>query len=235
MKLQFIDKDWLMKYYYLNFKQFIKYYINYYSITLLVTAYLLVLALFMSTIGVLITEVIITIFNFHYYILTDLLISIIPSIIIFTLMIYYDYKCLNVVLDKELNRLQDKLNEKYVNKYDNEKVYLLYELIENNDLIFKDKYNTFGFDDYNISVKLFELKIDDDQYIQFNNAEYQDNDVKTILNDKILQPKLLSKNESLQFYDKYLNNTQKIKSLEEYVELEKRLKDKNIDRKSEDI
>lgn len=234
MNLQFIDKDWIIENSYDNFIKFIKYYVNYYGIILTI-AYLLILALFASTIGALITEFVITIFNFQYYIFTDLLISVIPSIIIFILMIYYDYKRLNLVLDEELNRLQDKLNEKYADKHDNEKVYLLYELIENNDLIFKDKYNTFGFDNYNISVKLFELKIDDNKYEEFNKINYKDNDIKTILNDKILKPKLLSKNEALQFYDQYLNNTQKIKSIEEYTDLEKRLKDKNTDRKGENI
>lgn len=232
MELQFVNKDWLMKHYYLNFKQFIKYYINYYGILFLTFIFSLILMLLTFTIGafliMIINELINKSLSEFKFILIDFIISFILSIPTFLYVIYSDYKEFNLIFERELNELQDQLNTKLVDKNDNEKVYLLHDLISNNNITFKDQCNMIGYRSYSINVNKFILDIDDDKYEDFNKINYKDNDVKKILNNKVLKPKLLSKNEALQFYDRYLsNNNQNIKSLEEYNELERRLKDKN--------
>lgn len=174
--------------------------------------------------------------DFNYFIIIDLLISIIPSLLIFIYLIYLDYKRLNNVINDEINQLQDKLNEEYVDKDDNEKVYLLHELIKNHAVVLKDVYDEFDVHNRLVTVQSHELKVNKDQYKKFDQVKYEDNDVKDILNDKILKPKFLSKDEALQFYYCYLNfDNQNIKTIEEYVQLEKRLKDKNTNRKCENI
>lgn len=238
MELQFVNKDWLMKHYHFNFKQFIKYYINYYGILFLTFIFSLILMFLTFTIGAFLTMIINELINKSLsefkFILIDFIISFILSIPAFLYVIYSDYKEFNLIFEHELNELQDQLNTKLVDKNDNEKVYLLHDLISNNNITFKDQYNMIGYRSYYINVNKFILDIDDDKYEDFNKINYKDNDVKKILNNKVLKPKLLSKNEALQFYDRYLsNNNQNIKSLEEYNELERRLKDKN--RKSENV
>lgn len=166
--------------------------------------------------------------DFNYFIIMDLLISIIPSLLLFICLIYLDYKRLNNIIDYEVNQLQNKLNEKYVDKNDYEKVYLLYELIKNHNVAFKDTYNKCSVSNHLITVQLCELKVNKNQYKKFNQVKYEDPDIKDILNDKVLNVKKLSRDEALQFYDQYLNfDNQNIKTIEEYNELEKRLKDKN--------
>ena len=166
--------------------------------------------------------------DFNYFIIIDLLISIIPSLLIFVYLIYLDYKRLNNVINDEVNQLQDKLNEEYVDKDDYEKVYLLHELIKNHDVVLKDIYDELGVYNHLITVRSYKLKIDKNQYKKFSQVRYNDPDIKDILNDKVLNVKKLSRDEALQFYYQYLNfDNQNIKTIEEYVELEKRLKDKN--------
>lgn len=166
--------------------------------------------------------------DFNYFIMIDLLISILPSLLIFVYLIYLDYKRLNNVINDEVNQLQDKLNEEYVDKDDYEKVYLLHELIKNHDVVLKDIYDELGVYNHLITVRSYKLKINKNQYKKFSQVRYNDPDIKDILNDKVLNVKKLSRDETLQFYYQYLNfDNQNIKTIEEYVELEKRLKDKN--------
>lgn len=234
MNLQFIDKDWLMKHYYFNFRQFIHYYIKHYDLLILFLAFSFIVIFSMWSIGAFLTMIINELINKSLsefrFILIDFIISFILSIPAFLHVIYGDYKEFNLIFERELNKLQDQLNTKLVDKNDNEKVYLLHDLISNNNITFKDQCNMIGYRSHSINVKKFILDIDDDKYEDFNKINYKDNDVKKILNNKVLKPKLLSKNEALQFYDRYLNVTQDIKSLEEYNKLEKRLKDKNKER-----
>lgn len=257
MEFQVVKQNLLEENNYNNFIEFIKdmkytqIYMRYNHLYIsLFFNYLIILILFMFTITALFIMPLIGLidqdFNylmrsilidrdFNYFIMIDLLISILPSLFIFVYLIYLDYKHLNNMIDCEINQLQDKLNEEYVDKDDHEKVYLLHELIKNHDVVLKDIYDDLDVHNHLITVQSYELKVDKNQYKKFNQVKYEDNDVKDILNDKILKPKFLSKDEALQFYYCYLNDNQNIKTIEEYVELEKRLKDKNTNRKCENI
>jgi len=243
MEFQIVKQNLLEENNYNNFIDFIKdmkytqvykKYNHLYS--LLFVNYLLILISFMFIVTPLILVPVINYLvgpinqYFNYFIIMDLLSSIIPSMFLFIYLIYLDYKRLNNVINDEVNQLQDKLNEEYVDKDDYEKVYLLHELIKNHDVVLKDIYDELGVYNHLITVQSYELKVDKDQYKKFDQVKYEDSDIKTILSDKILKPKYLSKDEALQFYYCYLNDNQNIKTIEEYVELEKRLKDKNTNR-----
>ena len=242
MEFEVINQNWLEENSYNNFIEFIKdmkntqiynKYNHLYVLFFIIYLFILMSFMFISTPLISYLMVNIGIDNFVYSIIIDLLISIIPSILVFIYLIYLDYKRLNNIIDDKVNQLKNKLNEKYVDKNDYEKVYLLHELIKNHNVVFKDKYSD---SDHLMTVQSYELKVNKNQYKKFNQVKYEDPDVKEILNNKILNSKKLSRYEALQFYDQYLNFDKKnIKTIEEYNELEKRLKDKNADRKSENI
>lgn len=241
MEFQIVKQNLLEENNYNNFIEFIKdmkytqIYMRYNHLYIsLFVNYLVILILFMFTITPLVLVPVINYLigpinqDFNYFIIMDLLSSIIPSMFLFIYLIYLDYKRLNNVINDEVNQLQDKLNEEYVDKDDNEKVYLLHELIKNHDVVLKDIYDELGVYNHLITVRSYELKVDKNQYRKFDQVKYNDPDIKDILNDKVLNVKKLSRDEALQFYYQYLNfDNQNIKTIEEYVELEKRLKDKN--------
>lgn len=245
MEFQIVKQNLLEENNYNNFIEFIKdmkytqIYMRYNHLYIsLFVDYLVILIVFMFTITALFIMPLIGLIDqdFNCFIMIDLLISIIPSLLIFVYLIYLDYKRLNNVINDEVNQLQDKLNEEYVDKDDYEKVYLLHELIKNHDVVLKDIYDEIGVYNHLITVRSYELKVDKNQYKKFSQVKYNDPDIKDILNDQVLNVKKLSRDEALQFYYQYLNfDNQNIKTIEEYVELEKRLKDKNTNRKCENI
>ena len=157
MELQFVNKDWLMKHYHFNFRQFIHYYIKHYGLLILFLVFSFIIICCMLTIGALLTGTINELINkslSHFkFILIDFIISFILSIPAFLHVIYGDYKEFNLIFERELNELQDQLNTKLVDKNDNEKVYLLHDLISNNNITFKDQCNMIGYRSYSINLK----------------------------------------------------------------------------------
>ena len=246
MKFQIVKQNLLEENNYNNFIEFIKdmkytqIYMRYNHLYIsLFFNYLIILILFMFTITALFIMPLIGLidqdFNylmrsilidrdFNYFIMIDLLISILPSLLIFVYLIYLDYKHLNNMIDCEINQLQDKLNEEYVDKDDHEKVYLLHELIKNYDLDYSSVDQS---DDHRLK-----LELNTNDFMKFERELYKDEDVYKELKDNMLNDQILNEEETQKFYYEYIDHKikpqqKRIKSLDERHDLNQRLKNKN--------
>lgn len=150
--------------------------------------------------------------------------SVIIFILLFISIAKIDY---NMKTSHKLNleitqKLQEKLNEKYVFKNDHEKVYLLHELIKNYDLDYSSVDQS---DDHRLK-----LELNTNDFMKFERDLYKDEDVYKELKDNMLNDQILNEEEAQKFYYEYIDHKPKqkrIKSLDERHDLNQRLKDKN--------
>lgn len=152
--------------------------------------------------------------------------SIIIFILLFTSIAKIDY---NMKTSHKLNleitqKLQEKLNEKYVFKNDHEKVYLLHELIKNYDLDYSSVDQS---DDHRLK-----LELNTNDFMNFERELYKDEDVYKELKDNMLNDQILNEEEAQKFYYEYIDHKikpkqKRIKSLDERHDLNQRLKNKN--------
>lgn len=161
------------------------------------------------------------IFNNNYKILTTIF------IITYLLFIYLFFKLIYLMekssINYDLKALKKQLNKPFVDINDNEKVYLLYELIEKYGL--KKLKNNKNNDD----IYQYVLINTNEEYKEFNDMAYTDSDLENILKNKIIPQKELNDQQVSQFYDKKiipcLNKNKK--SFEEKEVLLKRVINKN--------
>lgn len=121
-----------------------------------------------------------------------------------------------------IKKVQDTLNESYIDKNDNEKVYLLHELIKKYGI----NYSTY--DQENDLYLELNLNLDNDKYEKFNKNNY-DNDRLDILNN-IINHKKIDDNQAIEFFDQYISlySKPKVRSIEERNKLKQKIENKNL-------
>lgn len=121
-----------------------------------------------------------------------------------------------------IKKVQDTLNESYIDKNDNEKVYLLHELIKKYGI----NYSTY--DQENDLYLELNLNLDNNKYEKFNKNNY-DNDRLDILNN-IINRKKIDDNQAVEFFDRYISlySKPRVRSIEERNKLKQKIENKNL-------
>lgn len=144
-------------------------------------------------------------------------------VILLTLILQFKYKIFDETEEERIKIIQKKLNEKYVDANDKEKIYLLHEIIKKEGLNYSLKNQ--------INSNDLELKINtsNNNYKEFNRLDYDDENVYNILNKEIAVKKQLSFEEVKTFFNKYIEPylQSKQKSFDEKEKTYKRLLNKN--------
>lgn len=121
-----------------------------------------------------------------------------------------------------IKKVQDTLNESYIDKNDNEKVYLLHELIKKYGI----NYSTY--DQENDLYLELNLNLDNDKYEKFNKNNY-DNDKLDIMKN-IINRKKINEDQAIEFFDQYVSlySKPKVRSIEERNKLKQKIENKNL-------
>ena len=117
-------------------------------------------------------------------------------------------------------RLQFYLNKIYVDKNDNEKVYLLHELIK--------KYGVeYSHDDQSQDEYII-LKLNTDKYQKIDYDDYTKDQINGL--KKVIEHKKIDSNETFYFFDQYIDEyiSPKITTAEESLKTTQRIIDKNL-------
>lgn len=164
--------------------------------------------------------------NFGFILLASILwecfwVIILPSIIIYVLRHIF-YNQLYDTKESINKKIHNTLNKVYIDKNDNEKIYLLHELIKKHGLNYSD-YNQH--DEFNI---ILNLNIDDNEYKKINYDDYNVHQIDAI--KKVINNKKIDIDEASQFYDKYIEIylSPKVMSIEESNEISQRIFNKNL-------
>lgn len=198
--------------------------IEYFLISLLFSflASFMFLAIPMSFIILIINFIIDPIFSLsetkcNYLFLIIFLILFIPL----ALILKFKYKIFDETKEERIKEVQRKLNEKYVDVNDKERIYLLHEIIRKEGLNYSLKDQT--------NLNDLELKINISNYKEFNKLDYDDEDVYNILNKEIAVKKQISFEEVKPFFNKYIEPylQSKQKSFDEKEKTYKKLLNKN--------
>lgn len=176
----------------------------------------------MAIIGLIITFIIDPIFSLsetkcNYLFLIIFLIL----VILLTLILQFKYKIFDETEEERIKIIQKKLNEKYVDVNDKERIYLLHEIIRKEGLNYSLKDQT--------NLNDLELKINTSNYKEFNKLDYDDEDVYNILNKEVAVKKQISFEEVKPFFNEYIEPylQSKQKSFDEKEKTYKKLLNKN--------
>ena len=117
-------------------------------------------------------------------------------------------------------RLQFYLNKVYVDKNDNEKVYLLHELIK--------KYGVEYSRDDQSQDNYIILKLNTDKYQKIDYDDYTKDQINGL--KKVIEHKKIDSNETFYFFDQYIDEyiSPKITTAEESLKTTQRIIDKNL-------
>lgn len=178
----------------------------------------------MAIIGLIITFIIDPIFSLsetkcNYLFLIIFLIL----VILLTLILQFKYKIFNETEEERIKIIQKKLNEKYVDVNDKEKIYLLHEIIKKEGLNYSLK------DQINLNDLELKINTSNNNYKKFNKLDYEDEDVYNTLNKEIAVKKQLSFEEVKPFFNKYIEPylKSKQKTFDEKEKIYKKLLNKN--------
>lgn len=180
----------------------------------------------MAIIGLIITFIIDPIFSLsetkcNYLFLIIFLIL----VILLTLILQFKYKIFDETEEERIKIIQKKLNKKYVDVNDKEKIYLLHEIIKKEGLNYslKDQINS---NDLELKIK---TKTSNNNYKKFNRLDYEDEDVYNILNKEVAVKKQISFEEVKPFFNEYIEPylQSKQKSFDEKEKTYKKLLNKN--------
>lgn len=163
----------------------------------------------------------------------DLTVSVLIFIIIATCVVYGLSIIILIILCNIINKrrfntenyvekVKNTLNESYIDKNDNEKVYLLHELIKKHGI----DYSTYN-QENDLYLEL-NLNLDNNKYEKFNKNNY-DNDRLDILNN-IINHKKIEDNQAIEFFDQYISlySKPKVRSIEERNKLKQKIENKNL-------
>lgn len=157
-----------------------------------------------------------------------LIFIIIITLVVVVLSISILYILCNIINKRRFNtenyveKVKNTLNESYIDKNDNEKVYLLHELIKKHGI----DYSTYN-QENDLYLEL-NLNLDNNKYEKFNKNNY-DNDRLDILNN-IINHKKIEDNQAIEFFDQYISlySKPKVRSIEERNELKQKIENKNL-------
>lgn len=157
-----------------------------------------------------------------------LIFIIIITLVVVVLSISILYILCNIINKRRFNtenyveKVKNTLNESYIDKNDNEKVYLLHELIKKHGI----DYSTYN-QENDLYLEL-NLNLDNNKYEKFNKNNY-DNDRLDILNN-IINHKKIEDNQAIEFFDQYISlySKPKVRSIEERNKLKQKIENKNL-------
>lgn len=130
---------------------------------------------------------------------------------------------LKIYGDKTMGeRLQSRLNNVYIDKNDNEKVYLLHELIKKHGINYSKN------DQSDNNFLRLDINVDSSQYKEINYDNYDDNQIDAI--KKVIAYKEIDSINTCYFFDQYIGEyiEPKIMTIEESNKVTQRIIDKNL-------
>lgn len=121
-----------------------------------------------------------------------------------------------------VEKVKNTLNESYIDKNDNEKVYLLHELIKKHGI----DYSTYD-QENDLYIEL-NLNLNNDKYKKFKKDDY-DSDKQDIMKN-IINRKKINEDQAIEFFDQYISlySKPKVRSIEERNELTRKIENKNL-------
>ena len=157
-----------------------------------------------------------------------LIFIIIITLVVVVLSISILYILCNIINKRRFNtenyveKVKNTLNESYIDKNDNEKVYLLHELIKKHGI----DYSTYD-QENDLYIEL-NLNLNNDKYKKFKKDDY-DSDKQDIMKN-IINRKKINEDQAIEFFDQYISlySKPKVRSIEERKELQQKFENKNL-------